>query len=54
VSQEPHYVANGVTLVFHRPGCSYARHHAARHCKRVESRWDSLKLGYSPCRWCRP
>ena len=54
VSQEPHYVANAVTLVFHRPGCSYARHRAVRHCKRFESRWDCLKLGYSPCRWCKP
>ncbi len=53
-SREPYYEANTATLVFHRPDCSYARHRPTRHWKRFASRWDALKLGFSPCRWCKP
>lgn len=53
-SREPHYEANAATFVFHRPDCSYARHRPSPHWKRFPSRWDALKLGYSPCRRCKP
>lgn len=53
-SREPYYEANTATLVFHRPECSYARHRPTSHWKRFTSRWEALRLGYSPCRWCRP
>lgn len=54
VKEEPFYKANAATHVFHRPGCSFIPHCVSNRWKRIRTRLDCLKLGYSPCRRCKP
>lgn len=56
VSPEKYYVASRHSrgLVFHRPGCQWAKKIAKNNLIRFETKDQALDLGYSPCRTCKP
>jgi len=56
VSPEKYYVASRHSrgLVFHRPGCQWAKKIAKDNLIRFETKDQALDLGYSPCRTCKP
>jgi micrococcal nuclease len=56
VSPEKYYVASRHSrgLVFHRPGCQWAKKIAKDNLIRFETKGQALDLGYSPCRTCKP
>ncbi|HEX7402306.1 MAG TPA: Ada metal-binding domain-containing protein, partial [candidate division Zixibacteria bacterium] len=56
VSPEKYYLASRHSrgLVFHRPGCQWAKKIAKDNLIRFETKDQALDLGYSPCRTCKP
>jgi micrococcal nuclease len=56
VSPEEYYVASRHSrgLVFHRPGCQWAKKINKDNLIRFETKDQALDLGYSPCRTCKP
>lgn len=54
IREEPYYVGNIQSFIFHRPHCSFGG--SMRSLRRVQfsSRWDALMKGYRPCRRCKP
>ena len=53
-SPEPYYVALKTSYRFHRPGCTSARDYNVKDWIRFETREEAFRLGYSPCRNCKP
>lgn len=56
ISKEEYYVASRHSrgLVFHRPGCQWAKRISKDNLIRFETKDQALDLGYSPCRTCKP
>jgi micrococcal nuclease len=52
--EEPYYVAKKGSFRFHRPDCRSVRQAAPEELIRFSSRQEPFRLGYSPCRNCRP
>lgn len=48
------YVGNKRTYIFHKPDCTYASKIAEKQKITFKSRLDAIKIGYSPCRKCKP
>ncbi|SYZ72445.1 Nuclease (SNase protein) [Candidatus Zixiibacteriota bacterium] len=53
-NQERFYLARKGSYRFHRPDCRSLRDCPPEDLIRFESRLDPFRLGYSPCRNCRP
>jgi len=53
-SPEPFYVAGKKSYRFHRPGCPSAKKYSPGKWLRFETREEACRLGYSPCRNCKP
>jgi micrococcal nuclease len=51
---ESSYVGNKRTYTLHRPSCSYVKKIPEKSRITFRSRTDALKIGYSPCRYCKP
>lgn len=51
---EPFYVASKRSHRFHRPGCQSAAKYNPDDWIRFDTREEAFRLGYSPCRNCRP
>jgi micrococcal nuclease len=51
---EPYYVGNKKSYVFHKPSCPYANKIPEKGRIVFRSRVDPIKIGYSPCKKCRP
>jgi micrococcal nuclease len=51
---ESFYIGNKRTYVFHRPSCKYAEKISEKNRIIFRSRFDAIRIGYSPCRQCRP
>ncbi|MEW5923976.1 MAG: thermonuclease family protein [Candidatus Zixiibacteriota bacterium] len=51
---EPFYVAGKRSHRFHRPACQSASSYNAENWIRFDTREEAFRLGYSPCRNCRP
>lgn len=51
---ESYYIGNKRTYVFHRPSCKLAQRISEKNRITFRSRFDAIKIGYSPCRQCRP
>jgi len=51
---ETTYVGNKRTYVFHRPTCPLARKISEKNRIIFRSRMDAIRIGYSPCRQCKP
>ena len=49
-----HYVGNKRSYVFHRPDCSYAAKVPEKNRIIFRSRLDAIKVGYAPCKRCKP
>jgi len=49
-----YYVGNKRTYVFHRPDCSYAGKIPEKSKIIFRSRLDAIKIGYTPCKRCKP
>jgi micrococcal nuclease len=48
------YVGNKRTYVFHRPDCSYAGKIPEKNKIIFRNRLDAIKIGYAPCKRCKP
>jgi len=53
-SPEPFYVAGKKSYRFHRPGCPSAKKYNPDTWLRFETREEACRLGFSPCRNCKP
>ncbi len=51
---ESSYIGNKRTYTLHRPGCSYATKIPEKGRIIFRTRSDAIKIGYSPCRYCKP
>lgn len=51
---ESHYIGNKRTYVFHRPNCKLAQRISEKNRIVFRSRFDAIRIGYSPCRQCKP
>ncbi|MCS7280723.1 MAG: thermonuclease family protein [Desulfobacterota bacterium] len=51
---ETFYVGNKRSYVFHRPKCTKADKISEMNKIIFRSRFDAIRIGYSPCRQCRP
>jgi micrococcal nuclease len=49
-----HYVGNKRTYVFHRPDCTYAGKIPEKNKIVFRNRLDAIKIGYTPCKRCKP
>jgi micrococcal nuclease len=48
------YVGNKRTYVFHRPDCPYAGKVPEKNRIIFRNRLDAIKIGYTPCKRCKP
>lgn len=48
------YVGSKRSYIFHKPDCSYASKVSEKQKITFKSRLDAIKIGYSPCRKCKP
>lgn len=48
------YVGNKRSYAFHRPDCSYAGKIPEKNKIIFRSRLDAIKIGYTPCKKCKP
>jgi len=48
------YVGNKRSYVFHRPDCSYAAKVPEKNRIIFRNRLDAIKVGYAPCKRCKP
>lgn len=51
---ESTYVGNKRTYTLHRPSCSYVQKIPEKSRITFRSRSDAIKIGYTPCRYCKP
>jgi micrococcal nuclease len=51
---EPHYLGNRRSLLFHRPTCHLGQNTAKANRVEFKSILDAYQQGYSPCRTCKP
>lgn len=51
---ESSYVGNKRTYTLHRPSCSYVKKIPDKSRITFRSRADAIKIGYTPCRYCKP
>lgn len=51
---ENYYIGNKRTYVFHRPTCKMAQKISEKNRIIFRSRFDAIRIGYSPCRQCKP
>jgi micrococcal nuclease len=51
---ESTYVGNKRTYTLHRPSCSYVTKIPEKSRITFRSRSDAIKIGYTPCRYCKP
>jgi len=51
---EAYYVGNKRTFVFHRPSCPLAAKIPEKYRIIFRSRADPIRIGYEPCKRCRP
>jgi micrococcal nuclease len=51
---EESYVGNKKSFVFHRPGCKYGEKIPEKSRIIFHQRSDAIKIGYSPCKYCKP
>jgi micrococcal nuclease len=51
---EQYYIGNKRSYVLHRPSCKFADKIPEKSRIIFRSRVDALKMGYSPCRECKP
>jgi len=51
---ESTYVGNKRTYTLHRPSCSYVTKIPDKSRITFRSRSDAIKIGYTPCRYCKP
>lgn len=51
---ESSYIGNKRTYTLHRPDCSYAKKIPEKGRITFRTRSDAIKIGYSPCRYCKP
>jgi micrococcal nuclease len=49
-----HYVGNKRSYIFHRPDCSYAAKVPEKNRIIFRNRLDAIKVGYAPCKRCKP
>jgi len=52
--EEPYYVGNRRTGVFHRPGCRYVKMMNPENKVYFHSREEAIRKGYRPCKICNP
>ncbi len=50
----PYYVGNKRSYVFHRPDCPYAAKVPEKNKITFKNRLDAIKIGYTPCKRCKP
>ncbi|OPY77341.1 MAG: SPBc2 prophage-derived endonuclease YokF precursor [Syntrophorhabdus sp. PtaU1.Bin153] len=48
------YIGNKRTYTLHRPSCSYVQRIPEKGRITFRTRVDAIKVGYTPCRYCRP
>jgi micrococcal nuclease len=51
---EPFYIGNRRSLLFHRPTCHLGQNTAKANRVQIKSITDAYQQGYSPCRTCKP
>lgn len=51
---EASYVGNKRTYTLHRPSCTFAGKISDKNKIVFRSRFDAIKIGYSPCKQCKP
>jgi micrococcal nuclease len=51
---EESYVGNKKSFVFHRPSCNYGAKIPEKSRIIFHQRSDAIKIGYSPCKYCKP
>jgi micrococcal nuclease len=51
---ESTYVGNKRTYTLHRPSCSHVKKIPDKSRITFRSRSDAIKIGYTPCRYCKP
>lgn len=51
---ERSYIGNKRTYVFHRPSCPFSAKMPAKNRIVFTNRMDPIKIGYTPCKRCRP
>lgn len=51
---EATYIGNKRTYVFHRPSCPLGKKISDKYRIIFRSRTDAIRIGYTPCRQCRP
>ncbi|MBP8625100.1 MAG: thermonuclease family protein [Syntrophorhabdales bacterium] len=51
---ETTYIGNKRTYVIHRPGCPLAKKISDKNRIMFKSRVDAIRIGYTPCRQCKP
>jgi micrococcal nuclease len=51
---ETSYIGNKRSYTLHRPSCPYAAKVPDKNRILFRSRFDAIKIGYSPCKNCRP
>ena len=51
---EPFYIGNHRSLLFHRPTCHLGQNTAKANRVQFKSIIDAYQQGYSPCRACKP
>lgn len=49
-----YYIGNKRAYTLHRPSCSYASKIPEKNRIVFRSRIDAIKIGYSPCKYCKP
>ncbi len=49
-----HYIGNKRSYVFHRPDCTYAAKVPEKNKIIFRNRLDAIKIGYTPCKRCKP
>ena len=54
IENQPYYVANRNSHIFHHPGCRRAKRIALQNQITFKARKEALSSGYSPHRICRP
>jgi micrococcal nuclease len=54
VHEEPDYVGNHRSWIFHRPSCPMGKRIPRRNLDRPHTRRAALESGYRPCRICKP
>jgi micrococcal nuclease len=51
---EPYYIGNKHTYVFHKPSCAIVNRMPEKNRIIFRNRPDPIKIGYTPCKKCRP